>query len=106
MQLGMRADGKTHSQRLLRAVVNVLQMLVHILNALVKVGLVEPVQIGQVDLEPAQATLAEGPGFGKLEQATTEIVADVVEMRGDGVRPPTEVEIVREVDGVAQELAG
>ena len=53
----------------------------------------------------SQTALAKGLGFTEEEQSTREIVADVIQMRWDGVGTAAEVDVVRKVDCVAQELS-
>ena len=83
---------------------DVVEVVVHELHALVEARLVVPVQVREVDLQPAQPALAEHLRLVEQEQPATQVVADVVQMRRDGVRPAAEVDVVREVDGIAKEL--
>ena len=53
----------------------------HELHVFVEAGLVEPVQVGQVNLQPPQGAFAEKFCFVGDEQATAEIIADVTEVR-------------------------
>ena len=80
-------------------------MLVYPLHALLKRAFIEPVQIRVMDLEPPEPGLAEGLELAELEQPAGEVVADVVEVRRDGVRAPAEVDVVWLVECVAEELA-
>mmetsp|Transcript_7811 Transcript_7811/g.7268 ORF Transcript_7811/g.7268 Transcript_7811/m.7268 type:complete len:216 (+) Transcript_7811:886-1533(+) len=56
--------------------------------------------VGQMDLQPEEAFFAEGLSLGELEDAAVDVRPHVVEVRGDGVDPPSEVQVVREVDRV------
>ena len=80
------------------------EMLVDESDSVVEAGLVEPVQVGQVDLEPSETAFAERFRFCELEQATGEIVADVVQMGRKGVGTSTEIDVVGEVEGISEEL--
>lgn len=99
-------DKPTYLKGIRRAFLNLVEVLIHPCYALLEVGFVVPEQIGRVDLEPAQAALAQLLAFREFEQRTRQIVSDVTEMWGDGVRAATEVEVVRHVDNVAEELRG
>jgi len=57
-----------------------------------------------VDFEPPQTALAERFCFRKLQKTATEVITNVIEMRRDGISTSTEIEIVREVDFIAEEL--
>lgn len=76
----------------------------HPMNTLVEVSLVETVQVGKMDLHPPQTTLSERLGFLKEKQATRQVVTDVVQMRRERVGAASEIEVVREVDGLVEEL--
>lgn len=73
-------------------------------DTLVEGGFVVSVQVGQVNLEPAQAANSERLGLAEEEKATGEIVTDVVQMRWKGVCAATEVQVVWEVEGITDEL--
>ena len=85
-------------------VVHIGEVLVDESDSVVEAGLVEPVQVGQVDLEPSETAFAERFCFGEFEQATREVVADVVQMGREGVGAATEIDVVGEVEGVSEEL--
>ena len=91
-------------ERALGAVVDVVEMVVDKLDALVEARLVVPVQVGQVDFQPPQTPRAERLRLSEEEQPAAEVVADVAQVRRDGICAPTEVDVMREVDGVAKEL--
>jgi hypothetical protein len=63
------------------------------LRSLIERRLVETAQIGELDLQPAKAVLAQGARFGKLEQTTAKVVAEVVQMRRHRVHSPSKVEV-------------
>ena len=85
-------------------VVYVSEMLVDESDSVVEAGLVETVQVGQVDFEPSKTAFAERFRFCEFEQATREVVADVVQMGREGVGAATEIDVVGEVEGVSEEL--
>lgn len=95
----------THVDRVLRAVVDFVQTLMNPFYSLVKVGLVEAVETSQVDLEPPQSSLAERLRLREHEEATTEVITDMAEMGRQRVCTSTEVDVVWEIDVIAQELA-
>ena len=64
-------------KRYLCAVTDVFEVVVHELHAFVEAGLVEPVQVGQVNLQPPQGAFAEKLCFVEDKQATTEIITEV-----------------------------
>lgn len=76
----------------------------HPLDTFVEVSLVETVQVGKMNFEPAESSLAEGFGYGEFEEATREVIADMVQVGRDGVRTAAEVEVVGEVDDFVSEL--
>jgi len=47
-------------------------------DPLIEISLVETIQIGQMDLEPPQATRAQRPRFAKHQQPTTQIVTNMI----------------------------
>ena len=57
-----------------------------------------------MNLEPSQAAGGQRLRLVEQEQATTEIVADVAQVGWDGVRTSAEIEVVGQVEGVAEEL--
>ena len=74
------------------------------IDTLFEIALVVSVQIGKMNLQPPQTTLAEGPRLAKQEQTTTEIIPNVTQMGRNGVSTTTEINVVREIQSVAQEL--
>jgi hypothetical protein len=56
------------------------------------------VEVRGLDVQPIQAFLSEGPGVREHERAAAYIGAEVVEVHVHGVRPASEVDVVREVD--------
>lgn len=89
---------------MLSAVIDLLQMVVHPGDTLVEAGLVVTVQVGQMDLQPAQSTLAQRLSLGKLQQPSTQIIANMVQIGRDGVSTSTEIDVVREIQGITNEL--
>ena len=85
-------------------VVHVGEMLVDESDSVVEAGLVETVQVGQVDLEPSETAFAERFRFCEFEQTTREIITDVVQMGREGVGTSTEIDVVGEVEGISEEL--
>ena len=79
-------------------------MVLHKLHTLVEAAFVKPVQVGQMDLEPAQSGSTQRLLIRKLEKTSTQVVADVIKMWWNGVGSPSEVDIVREVELVGKEL--
>lgn len=57
-----------------------------------------------MDLQPSQATFADGFSLCEEEEPTRKIITNVVQVWWDGVRSATEVQVVGEVKFVAQEL--
>ena len=49
--------------------------------------------------------LAERLALGEEQQPAREVVAEVLQVRPDGVRAPAKVEVVRKVEGLAHEIA-
>lgn len=72
--------------------------------SLIETGFVETAHIGQMDLEPPETTDAQGTLVSEFEETTGEIVADVVQIGRDGVRSAAEIEVVREVEFIGEEL--
>jgi hypothetical protein len=91
-------------QRFLGAVVDVGQVVVDELHTLVEAALVESEQIRSMNLEPPQTTFTEWFRLAEQKQSTTQIIADMVKMRGDWIGTATEIQVMREVESVAQEL--
>lgn len=79
-------------------------MFVDPFDSVVEIGFVVAIEVGDVDFEPAQTAFAEFFGFAECEEASAEVVADVVEMCGYGVCSTAEVEVVREVERVIKKL--
>src|ERR1700722_18423302 len=79
-------------------------MVCYKLFALVKVCLVKPVQVREVNLEPAEPALTERLFLAELEQAPAEVVPNMVQVWRDRIRAASEVEVVWEVQRVAEEL--
>ena len=79
-------------------------MVLHKLHTLVEAAFVKPVQVGQMDFEPAQSGSTQRLLIRKLEKTSTQVVANVVKMWRNGVGSPSEVDIVREVELVGKEL--
>jgi hypothetical protein len=48
-----------------------------------------------MNLQPPKTALSKRFGFGKLEQTTRKIIANMVEVGWNRVSPSTEVEVVR-----------
>lgn len=94
----------THFEGALCAIVDIRQTILSKLYSLVEATLVISAQVRQMDFQPPQATLTEGLSFGEEEEATREIVTDVVQMWWNGVCSTTEVHIVGKVEFVTQEL--
>lgn len=57
-----------------------------------------------MNVEPSQTSLAKRSTLSKLKECSCDIITDVGEMRWDGVSSTTEVDIVRKVEGLVQEL--
>lgn len=87
-------------------VVDVVKVIMNELDTFLEGSLVITVQVSTVDLQPPQTSLSERPRFAELQQPTTEIVTNMVQVRGDGISTAAEIKIVRHVDGVTQELIG
>lgn len=79
-------------------------MLVDPFDPIVEIGFVVAVKIGDVDFEPTKASSAERFGFAECEKATAEIIADMVEMCWDWVGTTAEIEVMREIERIVQEL--
>lgn len=79
-------------------------MVLYKLYSLVETTLVEPAQVGEMDLQPSQATFTERLSLGEEKESTRKIVANVVQVWWDGVCSATEVHVVGEVEFVTQEL--
>ena len=76
----------------------------HELHALVETRLVVPVQVREVDLDPPQAALAERLRLVEQERVTAKVVTDVAQVGKGRVCAAPEVEVVRQVKGITQEL--
>ena len=55
-------------------------------------------------LQPAESTRAKGFYFCENEQPTGKIISNVAQVRWDGVGTTTKIEIMRQVENIAQEL--
>ena len=85
----------THLQRVLCAVIDIIEATHHKFHALVKTSLVKPIQVGKMNLKPTQTAFAERFCFCKLQKATGQVIANVTQMRGNGVRASTEIDVMR-----------
>ena len=94
----------TYVQWVVSTVVDVVKVIMNELDTFFEGSLVITVQVSTVDLQPPQTSLSERPRFTELQQPTTEVVADMVQVRGDRISTTAEIKIVRHVDGVTQEL--
>lgn len=56
-------------------------------------------------LQPAESTRAKGFYFCEYEQPTGKVISNVAQVRWDGVGATTEIEIMRQVESIAQELS-
>ena len=68
---------------------------------LAETGLVITEHVGEVDSQPAQTSFAKRLAISEHEQATAEIVADVVKMRRHRIRATSEVHVMREIEALA-----
>jgi len=66
--------------------------------------LVRAKQVSDVNLKPPDTPLAQWLALVKEQEATALIRSNVVKVRGNGVRAPAKIDIVREVNGVSTEL--
>lgn len=48
-----------------------------------------------MNLKPTQTAFAERFCFCKLQKATGQVIANVTQMRGNGVRASTEIDVMR-----------
>ena len=94
-----------HLQRILSTVIYILKAIHHERNAFVETALVEPVQVGKMNLQPTQATFTERFCFCEHQKTTGQVITNVTQMRRDGVCSSTEVKVMRLVECVSQELA-
>ena len=76
-------------------VVNIVEVVHDKAHTFVKAPLIEPVQVGKVDLKPTQATFSKRFSFSEHEKSTTEIITDVIKVRWNGVSATTEIKVVR-----------
>mmetsp|Transcript_10168 Transcript_10168/g.22875 ORF Transcript_10168/g.22875 Transcript_10168/m.22875 type:complete len:291 (+) Transcript_10168:970-1842(+) len=67
-------------------------------NPLLKRELVLAQQVGKADFQPPQPVRAERTRFRKHEEATADVVTDMVQMRRDGVSTASKIHVVREED--------
>lgn len=66
--------------------------------------LVEPVQIGEMDSKPHQTAFTERFLDTKRQQTSSEIVTNRVQVRRNRIRSSTEIEIMRDIEGVIKVL--
>ena len=62
--------------------------------------LIISIQIGHLDLQPKQPTIAQRLLLREAQQASTQIVSHVIQMRGNGVHTSTEIKIHRKEHGL------
>ncbi len=93
-----------HLQRISCTLHNLFHMIIHPLDTFIKHGFVVTIQVGQMDLDPAKPAQTKGLCVRELEQATGKVISDVIEVRWDRIGATSEVEIMREVERIAQEL--
>ena len=98
------SETESHLQRVLSTIPNLLQPLHSPLLSLVKARFIEAPDVCEMDLQPSQTGDTKRAFVSKLEQATAEIIADVVEMGRDRISSASEIEVVREVELVREEL--
>jgi len=79
-------------------------MVLNKLDSLVEAALVKSAQVGQMDLQPLQATFTKGPGLGEAKKPTRKIITDLVQVWWDWVCSTTKVHVVGEVEFICQEL--
>ena len=103
-QLATGTVQPTHFKGALYAIVDIRQVVLYELYSLVEATLIETAQVGQMDLQPPQAAFTERLSLCEEKESTRKVVTDVVQVRWDGVRPATEVHVVREIELVTQEL--
>ena len=81
-------------------------MVIRKLFALGEARLVVAPDVGEVDTQPPVTRLAQRLGIGKLEQATAQIIANVIQVRRNRIRPAAEIHIVGEIKALIQETVG
>ena len=91
-------------ERVCGTVEDVVEVLVDEDDTLVEASLVVTVQVGQVDLQPSETTFAERLALRELEETTTQIVIEMVQVGRNGVCASTEIDVVGQVYGVTKEL--
>ena len=94
----METTQPTHFKGALCAIVDIHQLIFNILHSLIEAALVKSAQVGQMDLQPPQATFTEGLSLGEEKESTRKIVTNVVQVRWDRVCSTTEVHVVGEVE--------
>lgn len=94
----------TYVERVVYAVVNVLEVVLHEGDTLLEATLVETVQVCKVHLQPPETALAQRLRLAEHKQSTTQVIPYVGQVRRDRVCTTTEVDVVRHVDSISQEL--
>jgi len=79
-------------------------MPVHERDAFVERRLIKTVQVGKVDLEPAQTTFTQRLGFAEQKHPTAQIVTNVTQVRRNWISASAEVEVMGKKDSIKQEL--
>ena len=94
----------THLQGILGTIIDIVKVVHHECHTFVETALVEPVQVGKMNLEPTETTFAERFRFRKHQKATGQVIADVTQVRRNGIRSSPKVKVMRKVERVSQEL--
>ena len=90
---------------MISGIVDVLEVLHRVRFALVKARLVVAGHVGHVNLEPAETSFTERLRVREPKDAATHVVTDVRKVGRDRVGATAEVEVVREVELLVEELA-
>ena len=97
---------KSHLQRFLSTVEDIVQMVLRKLDTLIETSLIETIQASQMNLQPSQTRFSEWSSFRKSNQPSTKVITNMVEMRRDRVSATTEVDVVRKVERIVEKLRG